>query len=117
MANNMDYSDIRKRMRENGFEEIQTVTAYYDDDTFPSWRRMNKLRYREKNFLLFAKPLGNIAILKICGTKYVYEIQNIGEHTLYDYYDIDEPPRYIQVNAKFINNSGMTLYFMIPHGL
>ena len=44
MANNMDYSDIRKRMRENGFEEIQTVTAYYDDDTFPSWRRMNKLR-------------------------------------------------------------------------
>lgn len=114
MANNVDFSDIRKRMRENGFEEIQTVTAYYEQDLVVNRRTC----YEEVQFLLFAKPIGNIAILRICGTKYDYEIQNIGDKTLYDYsWCIDDSPKCIQVNAMFINNKGRTFYFMMPYGL
>ena len=66
----IEYNDICKKMEAKGYEYIQEIRAYCEDYTSETGRIFGMRR----DFALFGKQLGNITVLRVCGTKYEYEI-------------------------------------------
>lgn len=65
-----EFNDICKKMEAKGYEYIQEIRAYCEDYTSETGRIFGMRR----DFALFGKQLGNITVLRVCGTKYEYEI-------------------------------------------
>ena len=118
---NEGFNDIRKKMETKGYEYIQEITAYCECLT-----HCTGLIFGESGrFALFGKELGNITILRVCGTKYEYEITK-ANRVAYDDGSIvvfdriagmvcEEDYEIIFCNAQFTDNKGDTFYFCNPY--
>ena len=116
------FKDIRQQMEAKGFTYIQQVDAYEEHEPFLN----GGIPGQVYTFVLFGKQLGNVTILRICSSKYEYEIQpaNRCVYTLKDnvYCRFDDVPsldlyedwQLIRCNSKFTNNKGDTFYFRNP---
>lgn len=115
------FNDIRKKMEAKGYEYIQEIRAYCEDYTCSTGRIFGE----RSGFALFGKELGNITILRVCGTKYEYEITK-ANRVAYDDGSIvvfdriagmvcEEDYEIIFCNAQFTNNKGDTFYFCNPY--
>lgn len=110
---NEKFNDIRKKMETKGYEYIQEISAYSENE------------YSSYTFALFGKELGNITILRVCGRKYEYEITKVirvvYEHEGTVVFD-NRGGRFAEgcyekviCNARFTSNSGDTWYFCNPY--
>ena len=118
---NEGFNDIRKKMETKGYEYIQEIRAYceyYTDET-------GRIIGMRRDFALFGKELGNITILRVCGTKYEYEITK-ANRVAYDDGSIvvfdriagmfcEEDYKIIFCNAQFTSSNGTTWYFCNPY--
>ena len=115
------FNDIRKKMETKGYEYIQEIRAYCEDNTSSTGRIFGK----RSGFALFGKELGNITILRVCGTKYEYEITK-ANRVAYDDGSIvvfvriagmfcEEDYKIIFCNAQFTSSNGTTWYFCNPY--
>lgn len=78
-----------------------------------------------RDFALFGKQLGNITVLRVCGTKYEYEITKANRVAYDDVGTVvfdriagmvcEEDYNIIFCNAQFTNNKGDTFYFCNPY--
>lgn len=118
---NEGFNDIRKKMETKGYEYIQEIKAYSEDYTSSNGRIFGE-RCR---FALFGKELGNITILRACGTKYEYEITK-ANRVVYDSVGIvvfdnkagmfaEEDYEKVFCNAQLTRNDGTTWYFCNPY--
>ena len=111
--NNIELKDNQGMSELAGYEEVQTITAYYN----PFSNRKEKIRYNKKRFKLYAKHLfGNVVLFRVLGN-HVYKVELIEETTLYDYddkaYFENFPPTPITVNATFRTRMD-TYFFWLP---
>jgi hypothetical protein len=111
--NNIELKDNQGMSELAGYEEVQTITAYYN----PFSSRKEKIRYNKKRFKLYAKHLfGNVVLFRVLGN-HVYKVELIEETTLYDYddkaYYENFPPTPITVNATFRTRMD-TYFFWLP---
>ena len=115
------FNDIRKKMETKGYEYIQEIRAYCEDNTSSTGRIFGE----RSGFALFGKELGNITILRVCGTKYEYEITK-ANRVAYDDGSIvvfdriagmfcEEDYKIIFCNAQFTSSNGTTWYFCNPY--
>ena len=118
---NEGFNDIRKKMETKGYEYIQEIIAYCEDYTDETGRIFGE----RSGFALFGKELGNITILRVCGTKYEYEITK-ANRVAYDDGSIvvfdriagmfcEEDYKIIFCNAQFTSSNGTTWYFCNPY--
>ena len=118
---NESFNDIRKKMETKGYEYIQEIIAYCEDYTDETGRIFGE----RSGFALFGKELGNITILRVCGTKYEYEITK-ANRVAYDDGSIvvfdriagmfcEEDYKIIFCNAQFTSSNGTTWYFCNPY--
>ena len=115
------FNDIRKKMETKGYEYIHEIRAYREDNTSSTGRISGK----RSGFALFGKELGNITILRVCGTKYEYEITKAnrvayddGSIVVFDRIDgmfCEEDYKIIFCNAQFTSSNGTTWYFCNPY--
>ena len=115
------FNDIRKKMETKGYEYIQEIRAYCEDYTSSNGRIFGE----RSGFALFGKELGNITILRVCGTKYEYEITK-ANRVAYDDGSIvvfdriagmscEEDYKIIFCNAQFTSSNGTTWYYCNPY--
>ena len=118
---NEGFNDIRKKMETKGYEYIQEITAYCEGFT-----HCTGLIFGESGrFALFGKELGNITILRVCGSKYEYEITKANRVAYDDVGTVvfdriagmvcEEDYKRIFCNAQFTNYEGDTFYFCNPY--
>ena len=115
------FNDIRKKMETKGYEYIQEIRAYCEDNTSSTGRIFGK----RSGFALFGKELGNITILRVCGTKYEYEITKANRVAYDDVGTVvfdriagmfcEEDYKIIFCNAQFTSSNGTTWYFCNPY--
>ncbi|MCF2611172.1 hypothetical protein I6E75_13165 [Prevotella copri] len=118
---NEGFNDIRKKMETKGYEYIQEIRAYCEVHTSSTGRIFGE----RSGFALFGKELGNITILRVCGTKYEYEITK-ANRVVYD--DVgtvvfdniarmiaEEDYEKVFCNAQFTSSNGTTWYFCNPY--
>lgn len=118
---NEQFNDIRKKMEAKGYEYIQEIEAYCEDYTSSNGRIFGE----RGGFTVFGKELGNITILRVCGTKYEYEITKANRvvYVNSDIFLFTSPKRMVDedgyrstyCNAQFISNNGTTWYFCNPY--
>ena len=118
---NEGFNDIRKKMETKGYEYIQEIIAYCEDYTDETGRIFGE----RSGFALFGKELGNITILRVCGTKYEYEITKAhrvayadGSIVVFDRIAgmfCEEDYKIIFCNAQFTSSNGTTWYFCNPY--
>ena len=118
---NEGFNDIRKKMETKGYEYIQEIRAYCEDYTCSTGRIFGE----RSGFALFGKELGNITILRVCGTKYEYEITKANRVAYVDVWNVvfdriagmvcEEDYKRIFCNAQFTDNKGDTFYFCNPY--
>ena len=118
---NEGFNDIRKKMETKGYEYIQEITAYCECLT-----HCTGLIFGESGrFALFGKELGNITILRVCGTKYEYEItkanrvvyDDVGTVVFGNIAGMEGEKHFKKVfcNAQFTSSNGTTWYFCNPY--
>ena len=118
---NEGFNDIRKKIETKGYEYIQEIRAYCEVHTSSTGRIFGE----RSGFALFGKELGNITILRVCGTKYEYEITK-ANRVVYD--DVgtvvfdniarmiaEEDYEKVFCNAQFTSSNGTTWYFCNPY--
>lgn len=116
-----EFNDICKKMEAKGYEYIQEIRAYCEDYTSETGRIFGMRR----DFALFGKQLGNITVLRVCGTKYEYEITKanrvVYEHVRTVVFDnrggmfAEGGYEKVFCNAQFTSNNGTTWYFCNPY--
>ena len=118
---NEGFNDIRKKMETKGYEYIQEIRAYCEDYTCSTGRIFGE----RSGFALFGKELGNITILRVCGTKYEYEItkanrvayDDVGTVVFGNIAGMEGEKHFKKVfcNAQFTSSNGTTWYFCNPY--
>ena len=108
---NEGFNDIRKKMETKGYEYIQEIRAYCEDYTCSTGRIFGE----RSGFALFGKELGNITILRVCGTKYAYDDGSIVVFDRIAGMVCEEDYEIIFCNAQFTDNKGDTFYFCNPY--
>ena len=121
----IEYNDICKKMEAKGYEYIQEISAYCVDHTSVAGSITRHIFGEEGEFALFGKKLGNITILRVCGTKYEYEITKanrvVYEHVRTVVFDnrggmfAEGGYEKVFCNAQFTSNNGTTWYFCNPY--
>ena len=106
-----DLGELKKRMKEEGYDYLCPVSIYYDDrdKLFP-----NKWFDTTEN--LFGKLFGNIMLFKIACDLWYTDVERIGEQSLYMERSFEDEGFFVKINARFkIGEDSRYTYAYIPY--
>jgi len=106
-----DFGELKKRMKEEGYDYLCPVSVYYDNRD-----KLSPNEWFDTSGNLFGKLFGSIMLFKIACKLWYTDIERIGEQSLYMERSFEDEGFFVKINARFkIGEDSRYAYAYIPY--